>query len=56
MMGPLEKAIAELDAMKGADYEADHDAADKVLLQVVPPDVAAAYRRLVVRAGQWPTA
>ena len=48
------KAVAELDAIDGpADPERAHDQADEVLLRVVPPEVAEAYRRLVDRSPWW---
>jgi hypothetical protein len=51
-----ETAVATLDGMAGQDPEADHGDADQVLLAVVPPEVAAAYERLVDRAAWWATA
>jgi hypothetical protein len=47
-----EEAIRALDAL-GSDPEANHTKADNILLQVVPPDVAAAYMRAMGRWGQW---
>ena len=52
------QAVTLLDAIPGdnADPEAAHGEADDILLRVVPPDVAAAYRRLVKRSRWWATA
>jgi hypothetical protein len=51
------EAVAALDALTGADPEADHDAADAVLLAMVPAKVREAYERLVFdRADWWATA
>ena len=50
-------AVAKLDAIDGGrDPEGAHGEADKILLRMVPPEVAAAYRRLVDRARWWATA
>lgn len=47
------EAVAVLDRLTADDPEKDHSIADAVLLDAVPPEVAAAYRRLVDRAGWW---
>lgn len=49
-------AVAELDTWAGGDPEAEHGAADEILLANVHPDIAAAYRRLVSRCNWWATA
>jgi hypothetical protein len=48
-----EEAVKKLRAMKGDDPEVEHEAADDVLLRVVPEAVATAYRRLKARARFW---
>lgn len=55
MMSP-EAAITALDLTDPDDPESAHSRADDVLLEVVPPEVAEAYRRLVRRCGWWATA
>jgi hypothetical protein len=45
-----------LDAIDPGDPEAAHDEADKILLALVPPFVAAAYERLVARSEWWASA
>lgn len=56
----LAVAIAKLDAIDEHDPEEAHSKADDVLLDLLvylaPPDVSAAYRRLVDRCGWWATA
>lgn len=58
-----ERAVAALDALTGEDPESDHNAADWVLLRMVPPEVREAYERLAGsrgdgtgRASWWATA
>jgi hypothetical protein len=53
-----EEAVAALDAIqppeqRHRDAEGAHCDADEVLLQFVPPEVSAAYQRLVERVGAW---
>lgn len=50
------EAIQQLNALSGGDPDGDHGQADKILLAYVPPDMAAAYDRLVDRAAWWATA
>lgn len=50
------EAVARLDAIVPGDPESAHDEADDVLLALVPPEVAEAYRRLVGRSPWWATA
>lgn len=52
---PTDAAVAALDALYG-EPDANHGEADKILLAVAPPEVAAAYRRLVDRSDWWATA
>lgn len=54
--GTDEDAVKQLDAIPAGDPDADHGAADDILLSAVHPDVAAAYRRLVDRSRWWATA
>lgn len=49
-------AVEALDAISGTDPEKHHGEADDVLLEVVHPEVRAAYERLMDRAGWWATA
>jgi hypothetical protein len=49
------EAIAALDALH-SEPEEDHLRADSILLEVVPPTVADAYRRLVARSEWWASA
>lgn len=54
-----EAAVHNLDALTGEDYGRDHAIADNELLHVLDvlaPEVSAAYRRLHNRAKRWPTA
>jgi hypothetical protein len=51
-----EEAIARLDAVQPGDPELSHGYADDVLLDLVHPFVAAAYRRLVARESWWASA
>jgi hypothetical protein len=58
-----EEAVRALDAMDGQDPEIDHQAADAILLQLVPAEVRKAYERLsgvggdgTGRAHWWATA
>lgn len=48
----IEEAVAAIDAMK-FDPEACHGDADEILVAMVPPEVAAAYRRLQGRMPWW---
>ena len=49
-----QEAIAALDAIEGEGVDGDnHDAADKLLLELVSPEGADAYRRLQLRAEGW---
>lgn len=51
------EVVERLEAMDPWDPEATHGEADHLLLQVVPPEVAAAYDRLRrERAPWWGTA
>lgn len=50
------KAIALLDALNGDDPEYAHDAADRILLSLVPAEVREAYQRLVDSLDWWVTA
>jgi hypothetical protein len=50
------EAIEKLAAIDVSDYEAAHNEADEVLLELVPKSVSEAYRRLQERAKNWPTA
>lgn len=50
------EAVAALEAISGGEPEADHGDADGILLAVVPPEVAAAYRALMDRSPWWATA
>lgn len=53
-MSKVTEAVAALDAMpENGDQEALHDAADGILLTLVPPVVAEAYRRARDRVGFW---
>lgn len=45
--------MLELDTMPEGDPEAAHHMADRLLLQAVHPEIAAAYRRLVERCEWW---
>ena len=47
------QAIAELDALTGADPEMAHVRADKILLELVDPAVKAAYERVMSRCPWW---
>jgi hypothetical protein len=50
-------AIVKLDKLSGQDPETDHGEADDILLELVHPDVKAAYERLAKsRAIWWVTA
>lgn len=49
-------AVAALDAVPVGDPDAAHGEADRILLESVHPDVAAAYARLVERSPWWATA
>jgi len=49
----IEEAVAKLDTITGGDGEGAHCHADEVLLAMVPPEVADAYRRLEERADFW---
>jgi hypothetical protein len=46
-------AISALDALEGTDCEVIHSEADKILLAVVPREVAKAYERVVKRTSWW---
>ena len=46
------RAVTALDALN-SDPESDHGDADKILLSVVPAEVATAYERARVRSGGW---
>jgi hypothetical protein len=49
-----EEANAALDAIEGEGVDGDnHVAADNILRQLLSPDLAAAYRRLQLRAEGW---
>jgi hypothetical protein len=49
-----DEAIAALDAIEGEGVDGvNHSAADKILLELVSPEVADAYRRLQLRAEGW---
>jgi hypothetical protein len=47
------EAVRQIDALDASDPEAAHAKADDLLLLSVAPEVAAAYRRLMVRADWW---
>jgi hypothetical protein len=49
----VEEAVAALDALNASDAEVAHSAVDDILLELVPPEVKAAYDRLVARAPWW---
>ena len=52
-------AAHALDRLTGSDSEADHGAADDILLEFLDwtyPEISAAYRRLQSRASWWATA
>lgn len=49
----VEEAVAALDAIDGGEPEGAHGEADRILRAVVPPEVSAAYGRLVERAAGW---
>jgi hypothetical protein len=51
-----DEAIRALDALPGEDPEPEHSAADRILLDHVPMDVAQAYRNLQERCSWWATA
>lgn len=48
-----EEIVAALDALDGLDEERDHGAADSLLLQAVPAEVAEAWERARERIGFW---
>ncbi|MCM0622492.1 hypothetical protein [Nocardioides bruguierae] len=48
-----DSAVARLDRIDGSDPDAAHGTADDVLLTEVPPDVAAAYQRVIDRCSWW---
>ena len=51
---PDEEAVAKLDALTDqGDQGADHETADAILLDLVSPEVRAAYERARKRVGFW---
>lgn len=48
--------VAALDAIDGGEPDADHSAADDIVLAAGPPEVNAAFQRLVDRCAWWATA
>lgn len=48
-----QKAIAELGEMFGEDVEREHSRADELLLSLVHPEVAEAFRDADDRVGFW---
>jgi len=49
----VDEAVAQLDAITGADPEGAHYDADKILQAFAPPEVQAALVRLHERADGW---
>jgi hypothetical protein len=49
----VDEAVAELDAITGADPEFAHHRADKILQAFTPPEILAALKRLHERADGW---
>jgi hypothetical protein len=49
----VEEAVVALDELNASDAEGAHSEADDILLELVPPEVKAAYYRLVARAPWW---
>lgn len=58
----IAEAVARLDALTGVDPQGDHNEADDILLDFVPPEIRTAYERLAGtgngdgRAAWWATA
>jgi hypothetical protein len=48
-----EEAVAALNEIKGTEPEMDHINAEKILLLIVPPEVALAFDNLQERADWW---
>jgi len=48
--------VAALDALGGGDPDGDHGHADDIVLAAAPPEVSAAFQRLVGRCSWWATA
>lgn len=48
-----QEAVRRLDALTGADPEADHSAADDILSAFAPREVQAAYDAAESRANGW---
>lgn len=47
------RVIADLNAMHGDDQEAEHSRADDLLVELVHPEVQAAYKAACDRVGFW---
>jgi len=49
----IQKIVTELDALPGTDGEKLHARADDIILNALPEEVRAAYRRVTERADFW---